>query len=371
MKICANCFKDTDLRMRILSLKNLKKYDIHNRREYIFDTDDDTVSIKVDMGRLVNLYDTTSSIDNSSLTGKTLIDRIQNDWQIFSTNINENQIRTVLVELLKDSFDKDDPIYKSPLVIPDLYNNQFKEDYSIIKNKDWNSFKENILHGNRFFNSDLDKELLTNIMKYSVEELQKNSLLFRARIVDSFDDIREEKDMLIPPKKILDSRDGRMNPRGIGMLYLASKKNIAIREVRSSFNDKVVIAPIEIVKNIKVVDLTRIAKLSPFNMLDTIYPKVYQLNKETINTIVEELETPIRTNHKSLDYLPTQYLSAIAQLNFEGIKYSSTMVDRDPNNFNVVLFDKQIESKVKVRKNDREELKIKMVRYNTYPELVN
>ena len=125
MKICANCFKDTDLRMRILSLKNLKKCDIHNRREYIFDTDDDTVSIKVDMGRLVNLYDTTSSIDNSSLTGKTLIDRIQNDWQIFSTNINENQIRTVLVELLKDSFDKDDPIYKSPLVIPDLYNNQF------------------------------------------------------------------------------------------------------------------------------------------------------------------------------------------------------------------------------------------------------
>ena len=55
MKICANCFKDTDLRMRILSLKNLKKCDIHNRREYIFDTDD-VFPITLDMNNYKEQY---------------------------------------------------------------------------------------------------------------------------------------------------------------------------------------------------------------------------------------------------------------------------------------------------------------------------
>lgn len=129
-----------------------------------------------------------------------------------------------------------------------------------------------------------------------------------------------------------------MNPRGIGMLYLANAEDTALKEVRASFNDNVIVAPIKIKDSIKVVDLTQIMHVSPFIMLDTKFPEIYQLNKEIVSTFIKELEKPVKSHPINLDYLPTQYLSAIAQTRYDGIKYRSTMKLQDSSNYDVVLF---------------------------------
>lgn len=122
------------------------------------------------------------------------------------------------------------------------------------------------------------------------------------------------------------------------MLYLASAEETALKEVRASFNDNVVVVPIKINNPVKIVDLTQIMHVSPFIMLDTKFLEVYQLNKEIISIFVKELEKPVKSHPTNLDYLPTQYLSAIAQTRYLGIKYRSTMGLEDPDNYDIVLF---------------------------------
>lgn len=175
-------------------------------------------------------------------------------------------------------------------------------------------------------------------MGFSITELESGQTFYRARIIDDFSEIKTEKDVLIPPKSKVNRIEGRMNPRGIGMLYLANAEDTALKEVRASFNDNVIVAPIKIKDSIKVVDLTQIMHVSPFIMLDTKFPEIYQLNKEIVSTFIKELEKPVKSHPINLDYLPTQYLSAIAQTRYDGIKYRSTMKLQDSSNYDVVLF---------------------------------
>lgn len=194
------------------------------------------------------------------------------------------------------------------------------------------------MHKNRFFNNDLNVNLLTDLMGFSVIQLEPGNTFYSARIVDDFKDVKEEKDILIPPKKIINRIEGRLNPRGIGMLYLANTDDTALKEVRASFNDNVVVAPVEIKTVIRIVDLTQIMHVSPFTMLDTKFPEIYQLNKEDISVFVKELEKPVKSHPTNLDYLPTQYLSAIAKKRYSGIKYRSTMGVKGSKDYDIVLF---------------------------------
>ena len=58
MKICADCFDDTDFKTRIQSLNRRAICDIHKKKEYVFDTDADSqLNIQTDLTRLLNLYE--------------------------------------------------------------------------------------------------------------------------------------------------------------------------------------------------------------------------------------------------------------------------------------------------------------------------
>ena len=346
MKICADCFDDIDFKARIRSLNKRDFCDIHHRKEYIFDTDvDKQVNIQTDLTRLLNLYEPIdaekekSLSQNEMLKNKTLIDRLQSDWCIFSNKLSDSEITNIIYILLEDSFDTEsNTFFKMPLRMKKIYDPKFIKDNSILIGDSWLKFKENILHKNRFFNKDLNVKLLADLMGFSITELKPEQLFYRARIVDDFDEVENEDDILIPPEKKTNRIEGRLNPRGIGMLYLASTEDTALKEVRASFNDNVVVAPIKIKRPIKIVDLTQIMHVSPFTMLDTKFPEVYQLNREIISIFVKELEKPVKSHPTNLDYLPTQYLSAIAQTRYFGIKYRSTMGLQDTENYDVVLF---------------------------------
>lgn len=346
MKICADCFNDMDFKARIQSLDKKDFCDIHRRKEYIFDTDvDKQLNIQTDLTRLLNLYEPIDFEKEKKLSqsdmlqNKTLIDRLQSDWCIFSSKLSDSEITNIVYILLEDSFDTaSNTFFKMPLRMKRIYDPEFVKENSILIGDSWLKFKENILHKNRFFNEDLNVELLADLMGFSITELKPGQTFYRARIIDEFDEVKRATDILIPPEKKINRIEGRLNPRGIGMLYLASAEDTALKEVRASFNDNVVVAPIEIKKPIKIVDLTQIMHVSPFIMLDTKFPEVYQLNKEIISIFIKELEKPVKSHPTNLDYLPTQYLSAIVQTRYFGIKYRSTMGLQDTENYDVVLF---------------------------------
>lgn len=355
MKICADCFDDTDFKTRIQSLNRRAICDIHKKKEYVFDTDADSqLNIQTDLTRLLNLYEVVDLETEKSLShidmlqNKTLIDRLQSDWQIFSSKLSNSEITDIICVLLRDSFNTTlSTFFRMPLRMKEIYDPKFIKENSILIGDSWAKFKENILHKNRFFNKDLNMDLLADLMGFSITELKPGQTFYRARIVDDFSEIKTEKDVLIPPKNKINRIEGRLNPRGIGMLYLANAEDTALKEVRASFNDNVIVVPIKIKKSIKVVDLTQIMHVSPFIMLDTKFPEIYQLNKEIISTFINELEKPVNSHPINLDYLPTQYLSAIAQKRYDGIKYRSTMKLQDSSDYDVVLFsDKDVTTSI-------------------------
>ena len=64
-----------------------------------------------------------------------------------------------------------------------------------------------------------------------------------------------------PPNK---RSAGRINPEGIGILYLSSDQKTVLNEVRASTFDFVSIGTFELIRDIKVVNLSGISETSPF-----------------------------------------------------------------------------------------------------------
>lgn len=87
-----------------------------------------------------------------------------------------------------------------PLRMKKIYDPKFIKENSILIGDSWSEFNENILHKNRFFNKDLNVDLLADLMGFSIIELTPGQIFYRARIVDDFKDVRKEADILIPPK---------------------------------------------------------------------------------------------------------------------------------------------------------------------------
>lgn len=334
MKICINCFDDPDLKLRIKSLDHHDICDVHGKRELIFNTDaNESLSIKNDFSQLLDLY---VIADDHSLLPKTLIDRLDKDWGIFSKLLAEDQTLAIIKELVKENYDSNDPIFWHPLVLGQLQDKSFRKKNFILENNDWGAFKEALLHKNRFFN-DIDTDLLIQVLGWSKVILDTKKQYYRARIVNSFDEVSKVKDMLIPPIDILDRSEGRLNPRGIGMLYVTTSSETALKEIRASFNDKVVLASGYLNKNVNVIDLSEVTRLSPFRMLNSKMLYVYQLNKDIVRAMVNDLEKPVRTNRVGLEYIPTQFISSLIQKYYDGIKYRSTMVNNEKE-YNLALF---------------------------------
>lgn len=339
MKICANCFNDVELKQRITSLsKDIDKCDIHQKKEPVFDTEkNEGLAIRTDFLQLINLYSIIDAPTNSIEIPQMIADRLQSDWNLFSSELSNVNRSKILHSLLKENYSKDDPIFYKPVQMTQLKDKTFIVGNSILNGQSWSEFKESLLHKNRFFNK-INEKLFSDILSWAKIRLLPEEKYFRGRIVDDFSEVTEVKDMLIPPFKKLDYIEGRLSPRGIGMLYLTTKEEIAIKEIRASFKDKIVIANGNLTKPVDVIDLSNITNISPFKLLNTDIIAAYQANKNTLRTIIKDLERPVRNEKHGLNYIPTQYISSFIQKEYDGIKYSSTMT-LDKNVYNLVLFD--------------------------------
>lgn len=224
----------------------------------------------------------------------------------------------------------------------------------------WNSycsFAHKVKQVNRYFH-DKDTQNFFDVLLETAEErvkiIPKNQRFFRAQLgsdknpsfdaadhVIDYNAIPFTKERMKPdPYKTL---DGRINPRGMAFLYLATNETTAISEVRPWIGTDVTVAQFETVKDIKVVDCSN-GEINPLYITVCDMDKLYTLKEPTPQEAIEivwrwidmAFSEPVDRNDSIVDYVPTQIIAELLKTNgYGGIKYRSLF----NNGKNLALFD--------------------------------
>jgi len=222
----------------------------------------------------------------------------------------------------------------------------------------WDLFEHTVKTQARFFSrvsaSQLS-ELFDNIdqMKTSqgqsliIEAGPETNLkdLYRARVFQSDDKLklcmkRPDKELSAPPSYF--AYAGRMNARGISVFYGATSVSTALAEVRPPVGSKVAVARFEIIRRLRLLDLSALADVNETgSVFDTGY--AYRLGRMMfLRELSKRIVRPVMPDDQEFEYLPTQaiadFLATEGKVSLDGIVYPSVQVAG--NGVNVVLFHK-------------------------------
>jgi hypothetical protein len=313
MNCCINCFEDFYI------IDKIKNAGIISECNYCGENGVPTIGIEMlidDFENLLSIYETTTlgehynhHIHCPTNHGDLLEELIQEDWQIFSDKTNYGEL---LFDIL--NFNRG---YEDALDSSELYSRESSAFSYISSSYIWNEFTYSIKRKSRYFpeinlSNDLKMLLPNKNVKFEL-----NSPIFRARIGEF-----SKGEMGPPPFDKATS--GRVNPRGIPYLYVASDTYTCIAETRPWIGAKVTVATIHAKETLNIIDLSSKEFLSsPFltaNLSQTIQAQ------ELLNQLSYELSKPINPSDSDIEYIPTQYLAElIRNLGYDGLKYKSSL----------------------------------------------
>lgn len=346
MKICSNCFRDSEIVSIINSLGENQKRKVicptcGKKTLFLYDTDEEyDVDISSYISELISAYKVESELDPTFPTSeiRPLAEDLLKNWNIFNKSLSVDKINSIISETAVKSREISDKYLNENVGLFQLYDQKCIDEASILKFGDWDSFIEELKYKNRFHSNYVNEDNLKKLCNYVSHEIKEGQLLYRCRIITDGKKLTN-KEMGPPPKGM--SSDGRANAFGISRLYLASDKYTAIKEVRSGAFDMVCVGKFHAKEDLTVVDLDRLNKISPFQAGDI---SLYIINIQILNKINEEISKTLSSSDNRLDYVPTQFIIDLIQSFkddegnplYDGIKYHSTM---DEKAYNVALFD--------------------------------
>ncbi|MFP8782588.1 RES family NAD+ phosphorylase [Planococcus plakortidis] len=337
MICCVNCFRDAEVRAVISSLKIEGNCEVCKKENTsIYDTNINKELTPMFEG-LLELYTPLSEMP-SPLRSKrgqfTLLqEELQSTWNLF--NVEGRLIYDLISEICKEKYEKNSGIFDERVGILKLFDAEFKEEYSILKNFDWTQFTEEIKHKNRFHVKSFNTQRFLEIIEAATRSFKKGEIFYRARISNGRDTPFPIDEMGPPPEYL--ATNGRVNPFGISCLYLANEQDTAIKEIRAGIHDSVTVGEFELLEDLEIVDLTILDSVSPFVAEDM---ERYAINKSHLKAIANEITKPLKGTNPNIGYLPSQYISdLIKSAEKKGIKYKSTM---DKDFYNLAIFDKSL-----------------------------
>lgn len=273
---------------------------------------------------LINSFQPLVEIYKQDNNGKPLIDLLIKDWILFNNPNLKNSAATNLVdEILGEA-----GISQKKFVLAKTYKS--------IKLESWDIFKEEIRYKNRWFlDNAVGLEQLGSLLT-NLHAIDLPKTWYRARL-PKHNEVFTLDQMGAPPKHL--STFGRANPAGIPYLYLASKKETALAEVRPQDKEKTTIAEF-LVEDIHVVDLRNPRKhISPFILQDADSIGVLNAELPFLEYLGQELTRPVLPSEAAINYTPTQYLCEfIKSKNYDGVIYNSSV----SAGFNLALFDESL-----------------------------
>lgn len=334
MICCIDCFKDTEIRAAIEMIGHRGDCPVCKKKKtWIYDSEQDADKTNVEelLDSILELY-----VPESKLPlfypeeEKVLIeDRLLKDWNIFAGSSSE--VRQIVSEHVFESLDLDSKITTQRVGIPQMFDETYLKDNSIMGKYSWDIFKKYLRNENRFHSKYINLVILESILRETEIIIPKDTKLYRARVSNRKGYTRKE--MWAPPDDV--ASPGRANSKGQSCLYLCSHKKTTVKEIRAHAFDYVTIATFKFSRDVRVLDLSSIVHSSPF--YSTNDKVAYLLNESTLCQIQNDLAKPMSRMDSDLDYLPTQYISDFAKfLGYDGVKYFSTF---DKASYNVALFD--------------------------------
>lgn len=246
--------------------------------------------------------------------------------------------------------------------------------------EDWRRFGKYLCETNRFILSEywesfIKKVIITSHKRTKI--LKKGTRLIRARIGTSwvkFEDGDEQPrpisphEMGPPPKHL--AKAGRLNCNGIPYLYLATKIDTAIAEVRPWIGAELTIGLFEVLEDIKIVDTSQdkpkflpefiITKRNGDDIDIKKRPSESYTPTEKEKCIWGDINSafskPMSPNDSPLRYLSTQYLAEkLKTKDYGGIAYKSSL---SQDGYNIAIFNPD-----KAKCNSCRMFEIKQVKY--------
>jgi len=130
------------------------------------------------------------------------------------------------------------------------------------------------------------------------------------------------------------AKEGRINPKGIAYLYLATDANTAMAESRPWKGAHISIGQFKITKDLQVIDCTLENEKVSIIYFDE--PDHKKKEKAVWRDISESFSKPVNKDDLYLEYIPTQILSELFKREgFDGILYNSNLGEGK----NLALFD--------------------------------
>jgi len=225
---------------------------------------------------------------------------------------------------------------------------------------DWRKFEKYLCETNRFILSNYWENFIKIVVKTAHKRtkiLKKGTRLLRARIGTSWVEFEEgdeqpcpisPHEMGAPPKHL--AKEGRLNSKGIPYLYLATKIETVVAEIKPLIGSEITIGCFEILDNLKIVDTSND---KPKFFLSQHFINWKEDNCDIKKRPIENytprekeeyiwgdinsaFSKPILPNDSPLKYLSTQYLAEKLKTNdYDGIGYRSSLCQ---DGYNIALF---------------------------------
>ncbi|MBR0535864.1 MAG: RES domain-containing protein [Clostridia bacterium] len=336
MVFCSDCFRNLEIKAIIEERGIEGDCSIcGSKQAKIYDTDIDLTLIGI-FDNLLSAYtaedDLPSDYPKEEL--RTIVDAVRNEWDIFA-DISDVDVSNILKTLSPTILEDYPVIFEKKVGIPEKYDKEYLQSHSILRTEKWDDFVESIKHKNRFHTDLIDKDLLK---KYCLDISKKIPItkqrFYRGRVAKNADGF-PPSEMGAPPQEY--ASNGRANSAGISRLYLTDNKETTFHEIRAAEYDYVSVGTFKQLKEITVVDLKQIHKISPFGV--DVDCTSLAINREHLLKINQEMSKPMRSGDSPLDYLPTQYICDFVMsitdedgnTVFDGIEYQSAMHSRGSN----------------------------------------
>lgn len=351
MNCCIECFCDSHIRSIIAQQniigncdfcpsKDVAVYNINVVPNPLADT-------------LINLIEAYSVSEN--VEAKPLKIALRDEWDIF--NVDKELVQVLVKKLCESAYPENDDIFSKNVIISQLADSDFLREYGVVRGHSWDEFSSSIKYVNRFHSGLFNADAFASFLSIIAKSFSTGSLFYRARISANREGLAVDS-MGAPPKEKRSA--GRINPEGVSVLYLSSDKETVINEVRANAFDYVTIGKFQLLRDIRVVNLSGIAKTSPFLYDGEL--EQFAINRKVFQEIAVEIAKPVRRSDSLLEYVSTQYIAEfIKSQNYDGVEYASTL---RKGGSNLAIFDENIFNCIEV-----ETIEVSEIIYRTQPDI--
>jgi hypothetical protein len=216
---------------------------------------------------------------------------------------------------------------------------------------DYRRFTESVLKRARYRQEPFADAFIKTVLETSKSRagtIKEGQVLFRAQLgagtrIEEQNGEEFEVDAAYDSKRMVPTPefavDGRVNPRGIPCLYLASNKATAVAEVRPWVGSYVSLAEFKVMKDCEMLDCSRDKQRGIMFLLNNSLDMNPENREGAVwGDISYAFSKPVAADDRHSDYIPTQILAeAFKHYGYDWIVYRSLLGREDGKN--IALFD--------------------------------